>query len=473
LIFTSLSSQAALRSLVGEYLETNMNIKANELDIKSAKYNVDLTEAQNDTFFTSVFSLNDEEPVGFFNFQQLNTKTYFGSLSFSKQTSWGATFNLTQEVFKYDLREWPVANQPPSGPQQYGVNTRLTYTQDLGSNFFGLEYRTDLAIAEATAKRIEADLSIANQQLLYGFLTTYLNTKLEKTLVELSKEALKRATKRRRVISKRVKDRVSKRVDLYQAQIQEMSQQEILKKRERSYLESVDSLNSSVHRILQEPEVAEYNLTDNFLPGKVEGSLERNLDLQSLKESLQLAKLNLKKSRRGYYPTIALQGSYETNSIRDQFNEAYSRGTFAGHRDSGAVSLTVSIPLGMTQADAQTAQSNYELQKTDYMLKKTQKDLISTMFNLERRADSLKEEIEISRNKRKLAKKSLKEENRLYYLGRRNLVDVIRAEETLIQTEVDLANNLTIYHLLLGQYATVKGKLLSFIFSVESIICIS
>ncbi len=459
-LFFSFGSHASIRKLVREYLETNMSIKSNELDSESVGYNINLTQAQNDWFLNSTLSYTDQEGVGFFAFNQNNTITKYGSLGISKDNFWGGEFSLKQELYKSDLRQWAA---PPNGETNYYETiTTLNYTQDLGSNFFGLKYRTEVDIAESTAKKAQIELSSANQNLLFSFYTNYLNTKLDKTLVALNEEALKRAKKRRSVIAKRVQDRLSKTVDLYQAQIAELTQEETLRSRKRSFYENLNNLNLGLHRQIREIELNEFDLNSPIVSKRIEGELDNNMDLKALAESLQVARLTLKKAKRGYYPTIALTGSYSTDSLLPNFNEAYKQGSFGSGPETASVALSISLPLGMEQASAEVAQSKLSLRKNELMIRKMRIDLDNTIYSLERRISSLEEEIGLSKKKMSLAQKALKEQNRLYYLGKRDLDEVIRSEETLISTEVSLVNNLTIYNILLGQYASVKGKLLSF-----------
>ncbi len=458
------SAHCSLKDLVKEYLQENMNIKSNELDSQSASYNLGITQAQNDWMLSAALSHEEEEGVGFFSFNQVNTRTEYATVGISKDNFWGGEFSLKQEIYKYDLREW--SSTPAVGVSPYETVTTISYAQDLGANFFGLEYRTDEQITETTAKVTQVNLSIQNQNLLYDFLTNYLNAKLDKTLVDLNEESLKRAQKRRAVIAKRVRDRLSKTVDLYQSQIAEYSQEETLLSQKRSLSQNLNQLSSDLHRKIMETELTSYDLINPPLSEKTQGKLERSLDLQSLQEKLVLAKLSLKKAKRGYYPSITLTGSYSTDSLQANFNEAYSRGAFGSGAEVGSISLAVSFPLGMRQVRSEVAQEQLDLQKNEYLLKKTKTNLTNSLFNLESRISLLKTQIDISKKKRLLAQKALQEQNRLYYLGKKDLEEVIRSEETLIDTEIKLANNLTLYNLLLGQYASVKGKLLSFVYQL-------
>jgi outer membrane protein TolC len=461
-IFVISNANASVQVLMKEFLSTNMGIVSNKMEVEKLPYNVQLVEAQNDWFLNLLASYTDEEQVGFFSFNSNSTRTYLYSLALTKRTMWGGTVELTQEVYAFDLREW--ASPPTIGTDPYQVSSTFSYTQDLGANFFGAGYRTDVRMAETQNELSNIQLSNDNQNLLLNFFTTYLNTKLDKTLVKLNQEALSRASKRRRVIAKRVRDGLSKKVDLYQAKISELTQKEALRRTERSYYQNQNNIAGQVHRSIRDVEISGYNLEVLPLGIKLEGGIDTNMDLRAMERMVELAKLQYKKSKLGYVPVITLKGSYSTNSIEQNLNEAMSESTFAGHNQSGAISLNVNIPLGYDQAEAETTQSRIELKKSELSFQKMKLDLLNSVYNLERRIEILKEEITFSKEKRGLAKKALKETNRLYLLGRKDFEDLIRSEETLIQTEVNLVSNVTFYNNLLAQYASLKGKLLKFVY---------
>lgn len=461
----SFHSLASFQNLVKEFAKNNNDLEILELEMERAKISSEDFDGGFDWNLNFSVGTEDSFPAGFFDFQAQNTIASFASLGLTKNFSWGGQFSFTNTFLDYDLSNWTR-----NAPFEAGAEVRnvFSYTQDLGKDFLGGATEQKEMVSKTSYELAKVVNDISRQQKYFDFFNTYLIAKLQKTIVQLNKEALERQEKRYRTIAKKYRDGISQKIDKLQSQMALETQRTQLKQIQSKFLGDKNTLANFLQRGLGEGELKTYNL-DEFSPvDPVKGSVESTLSyMSSLKES-QLAGLNEEIAKKDKRPNFSLTASYSLNAINSEAGDAFSDAAPGGDRREIALTLNYSMPLGNTVLKNQYAKTHIDKLKAN---KKLETVLKNTKLNLEllsQRISILRDKLELEANKLKVAKMALRENNRLYNLGKTEIELVLSSEESLINSELSMAQSLFEYDLLLAQDALTKGKVTELIKDYEA-----
>lgn len=464
-ILLSFHSMASFQNLVKEFAQNNNDLEILELEMERAKLVSEDFDGAFDWNLNFSVGTEDSFPAGFFDFQAQNTISSFASLGLTKNFSWGAQFSFTNTFIDYDLTNWTR-----SAPFETGAEVRnvFSYTQDLSKDFLGSATEQREMVAKTSYELAKVVNNINRQQKYFDFFNTYLVAKLQKTIVQLNKEALERQERRYKTIAKKYRDGISQKIDKLQSQMALETQKTQLKQIQSKFLGDKNILANFLQRGLSEGELKTYNL-EVFTPIEpVEGNVESSLSyMTSLKES-QLAGLNEEIAKKDKRPNFSLTASYSLNAIESEASDAFSDAAPGGDRREIALTLNYSMPLGNTILKNQYAKAHIDKQKSN---KKLETVLKNTKLNLELLAQRiliLRQKLELEANKLKVAKMALNENNRLYNLGKTEIELVLSSEETLINSQLSIAQSLFEYDFLLAQDALTKGKVTELIKNYEA-----
>lgn len=460
-----------LTKLVTEFLEQNSSVIENKNQERLIALNEDLYEAALDLFlsaeasrfnndlenFSSVFSTannNVEEKVG---------KSY--SLDLTKKFSYGTTL-LLENV--YTDTEFPKV--ATTAGQSFGeFFQKLTLTQSLGKDFFGRDFIAGLDTLKLTTKTVERQVDKDIEELLLNFFNSVLDVKFKMTILEIERKALERAQKRQNLISRKVQDGLKEKVDLYQAKIAVTGVLESIKIAENELESAKESVGSFLHRNIDSNEMTAFQLP---LKAQKVNIVEKkdylqNKNMNLLQGQYELLKKEKEKIQMAYFPQVSLFGSYKTSSVNTNgFTASYNEGKLGKKNDEWIIGVTVSTPLGFIETRTSAAQKNIELETNKMRSRKLLQNLKIIDQSLLKQIKRLRETIDYSLERNELANLSLKEVNRLYFLGRTDLDRVISAEEELLQTQKSIYNYQVALQKILGAKAQLYGELYNYIISL-------
>lgn len=450
------AAHANLKDLSREFLQSNTRILQAELDKTQRELDYHLIWSQISFNLEGSYTFNKDGADTFSAIQnQGETGTY--SLALSRPFEWGG--NLTFGNSLIDIQSSPnaILNIPA---RTYQFVQSLSYSQDLGRDLFGKTFKLQVEVAEQNWEASKKFLDQRTQNLLLEFFQDYERARLNKTLIGLRKEALKRAGARRKNISKRVKDGLRERVDLYQADIALLSQSENVSEAEQNFASSLEALGVHLHRPVKVSEIETLDFNYKEQKEKLGGVLNENYDLQTLEKQVRSLRASLEVRKNAVFPEISLTGTYQTNDYDPQKDESIDRGSvWGGDQTETTIALNFSMPLSFKEQRLERSKAKIDLLKKEIELRNTRNSLLESKKSLEQRISLIEQNLKSSKQKRELSLRALKSRNRLYNLGRSDITEVISSEESLIQSEVSLINNLVSYKQILGLYAALHGKL--------------
>ena len=431
-----------------DVLVLRAKLKSSKLDLDGVRvskpWSVALTAAHDDSSLASTSSSS-------FN-GSINTVT----ASIYKDFNWGGHFAFDNNFLGYNSTSL-TTNE---------FNQSFSYSQDLGTNFLGRDDRKEISIAEDVIKVTSINIEKQIEQILFKFYQNYNTCRLSKVLIKLEEEALKRAVKRRRLVARRLKDGLREKVDLYQAQIAELTQEEALKSERIKIKSELAKLSKSLHRLVNIDEISDISLDEFLLTAIPTGDLKNNKTNLALETKIKFIKNSISKVNYTFTPTISFSTQYKTNDLNEKEFEALGGGLVGSSNREIVLGLNLSWPLNFNIQQVAKAKLNVDLNVAMMNKEKTNQSFAQDAQSIKEQIKILDENITLAQKRRRYAKRALGEYNKLYNLGRANLDQVIRAEESLILTERQFARYLFSREQLMSLLVTIYGKLSNYLITL-------
>ncbi|MFT6604802.1 MAG: outer membrane protein TolC [Bacteriovoracaceae bacterium] len=342
-----------------------------------------------------------------------------------------------------------------------GFGQGLSYTQDLGANFLGRSYYSGLESIEEDYNSTKASIDNALQSSLYSFAVSYSQAKLNFSLLKLQEAARDRAKRRKELIRRRVRDGLKEKVDLIQARIELLSSEEQVKSAEMQRKSSLETLSNALHRNVNRIEVDPFDAKELDLNSIPAGTSAGNLEIQSLESKLKSLRSTKDQVDYSFWPTINAGITYNTNDFDNQKSTALDEGSLIGSRkaDETVLSLNVVWSIGSESQKVSRALNNIDLRVTEMETKKLKLNFLKTEESLLTQLELLEKNLVSVKQRKELTKSALNEMTKLYNRGRADLDQVIRAEESLINTERNFIQYLAQRENLVYRLASLYGTL--------------
>lgn len=452
-VFGSQTAFGNIKKLSLEFLGRNFQIYQSQKQIEFSKLQYEADDARRQWSANLNGTYSDDSLDGLTIFSVVGTKTKIYSANLEKPFIWGGQFKFENSYENYSGGNF--FTRP-----LYGFNQKVSYSQNFGANFLGRQSLLMQSILKDEIKVAELKNEESTNELFLNFVSQYVDTALAKSNLRLQKDALVRSQKRLRLIRKWTRDGLRQKVDLYRAELSELQAKEAVKQAEMNFQSGLESLSVQIHRKILSLDIAELR-RDIF--EKPVGNLQTNKTHELLKNEVDVLNKKVDKSKMGLMPVISLNSSYETNAYDNVESNSLSDGTLSGDNSAFAVSLNVNVPIGYQSQKVEKQQALIQKMLKDKELEVFEQNFGYSELSLVKQFRINEENIKLSAKRLEIAKKSLREFNRLYNKGRASLENVIRSEEDLINTERSyinyLANNKKIVFRLSHMYGSLKEYL--------------
>ena len=334
----------------------------------------------------------------------------------------------------------PLTNSADGRKQFHIFKQVFNLEQDLSSNFWGKRFKKELGLARLKKELSQLRHDESRQRQLLNLVIYYIQSSLSLNLISLQKESLFRSKRRLLLVKRWVQDGLRENVDLYQAKASVYKKEENIKTAKRQLEQSLAKMSKLFHRKVLLSEINPMKTIENTLI--LRNSLT-NKKLALLKKSQDIAEISLKLAYDEVRPRLKFIFRYETNDVSFERGKSFWRGSFLGNGgDSFEAKVGINIiwPLGLDVQKNDRAKARLLLEIAKNESRGLGKDLEQEERSLKNRIQFLKENLTLVKERLILSKKSLKEYNKLYSTGRTDIDQVIRAEETLIRTEIEHIN---------------------------------
>ncbi len=458
------STHAGLKKIAQDFLENNSQVKVAEAEVSLAELDLRSFELTRNTNLSLESNYSDSQSANFSAFavrltggafvQPIVTSSH--ALTVGKDFNWGGSLSFSNTYQSIKI---------PGLSGVTGFEQAITYNQNLGENLFGRTFylqRDEFAFNLGFTK---ADSENTIQNSLLNLVNNYYNAALNKALVKLQSEAKQRAKRRLSLIKRRVRDGLREKVDRIQAEISLFQAEEAVKTAQQNFTSALESLSTAVHRGVPAEEVLSLNDDVFKMTDIPSGEADQNKNVMALKELVKSRELNLSRTEKALIPDINLSLAATNNDFNVNSSDAISGGLLGKPNRDLRASLNVSWELGSEPEKVEKTRSLVNLKTSKLQLERLQKNVIQTEKSIKDQINLLSANLKSSKKRLQLARKALKEYNKLYERGRADLDRLIQAEETLIDTEIShiqyLAQRERLIHSLAFLYGDLRGFLLA------------
>lgn len=213
----------------------------------------------------------------------------------------------------------------------------------------------------------------------------------------------------------------------------------------------------------------EENIDENLIQGELEfkekpgipefdsslfAALKKRNDYLAARKSLEAQARKVDVAEAGYVPSVSLRGSYGVRLAAGQ-----TRGTGDGSGDVGGVGLAMEIPIfeggkvraGINEQRANLASIQERLHAIELHIRLEVQTALSNMQSAEEQLEAILKSVD-------QAKESLRIEQQKYNLGKGAIVDVLDAQNALLESETTYYRVLAELHTAQAQLKLAKGE---------------
>lgn len=455
LFFISIHTQAAFQEIwkgyQTSYINEIRNIETEAVEnnfdfaLTSNSWNLKLETQYDDTFLDALFS-----------FQAQKTIKQTNSISIEKNTFKFGSFSYTLSNTRYDLSEWDSNVGNSNADEIFETRGTFLYTFD----FFNRSQSYEKDRITQTQLFESAENQAQRQKEYLDFFRSYLDAKLSLYLRDFAYEIEKRAKKRLSLISKRVKDGISRKVEKLQAQSSLLKQKQEINKAENSLKENL----AIIEVVLRKEVPVEYlsQVTWKYIPFKEwKESITRkvNYELKSLEERLKLIDIESNKiaNQRGH--SLKLTASYISNSFNKNSGDSFDEALNSPENDSKVLGLLYTVPFGDSYHQATLERQRINRKRIEYQKLDLQEKVGMNEKVLLHNISKFETSYNLSRGLVALNRSIMIEQNKLYLRGQATFDDVIRAEESYINAAIEEKRALHNLETLIVEYAYLMGSI--------------
>lgn len=459
------TAYAEISKLTEELIENNFGIQEKDAEIDTKKQDVERFWAVRPWNLNFDLSYRDDSSAYFTPVSNQNAAYQNGTLNLNKRFIWGGQFKFDTTLLRTDRAEdnffYQFGKDKGEPKTFFNFNMGLGYVQDLGRNIFGREEYKDLEIREYAVSLSKAAKELEIETKVLEFFTTYIKVRQLKTALNSEQNALVRAKKRTNLIRRMVKDGLRLDVDLDESRMIEIEKEEAVKRAFINMGNALENLSNLVHRKVKENEIKELDPFGKVLPLSLtsKGDAHNNKVIKLLDAQINQLRLGLKLVDYGFVPGIKLLLDYKTDSIKTDEWEAIKTGNLAGKFFDATAMIKLEWPLGFPEKDVQKAKAGIDLNTAKMKRNKEYRNIQNSEYYIRYRLKKLEENIVKAKKRWELSKIVLDKYNKLYNLGRTDLLQSLTAEERRIFTELRYISYIGEREELLAQLAFLWGTL--------------
>lgn len=420
-----------------------------EFNLNKYDWNLEFGANYSDSFLQALFS-----------FQTNQTISQGLSVGLKKQTFEFGEFSFTHSRTQLDLSRWTNTGLNSFDSNVYEVRNSLAYSFDLINRPLLVEFEEI-----ETKKGSDAlEMEIKKNKDALDFFQSYIETKHKVVLNRYYEDFKVRAQKRVSLVRRRVQDGLSRKVELQQSQISLMGRDEEIIKNKAVLEENVYLIEHIIGQKVPEKMYMgikwPFRAANNF---QYIFDNKKPLEIERLEILNKLNELKVKRQKLLTQQRLKFKLSYTKNAFNEDENEAFSDAFGDGNNDEKVASLTYSIPFGQGRSSVAETKHMLEQKRSRLELRNLEDDYKAQELSFINTLKKYEKTISIAQKKVGLSMKSIKETQTLYLRGQSSFEDLLRAEESFINSKINLVNLISFYELTMAKLAYLNGQLSRFL----------
>jgi len=419
-------------------LNNSLDIQIARISSLIAKTGLEKELSLFDFFLNSGLSLRNDEKKTSSSLLGSRTDTKIYSLDLDKRLSSGTGLRI-KAAEQRTSTDSALSSASPEKQAELG----LSITQPLARNFFGFSDRAGIKITRLDIKQAEyasvndIESSLADTQ------KAYWNLVLKKQELLIKKSLLTEAERLHSVYRENFKLGLVETGDLYATEANlrikenEVIQAELFADTAKNDLLFLINITDIKTELEPEDNLELVPLSADLLQA-LNKAIRSRRDYQQALLNAESQKIKLAVAKNALWPEIDLTASFTRNGIDPRRSEAWDQ-IKDENNDELYLGLNFSTALEKRKEKAELKKAGLKKKQALLSVKKTEQLILKDICNRVRETNSLKSKIELFEQVADLQEKKLAEEMKKLKYGRSGADIVIRYENDLLQSRLDLA----------------------------------
>ncbi|MFQ5956633.1 MAG: TolC family protein, partial [Candidatus Brocadiales bacterium] len=188
-------------------------------------------------------------------------------------------------------------------------------------------------------------------------------------------------------------------------------------------------------------------------------ALENRPELFERKLELDNAHIEARRKKNELLPKLDLEGGVRYSGLDNSWNDTTENALTANFQEEFA-KLTLEVPIGLRKERAEYSKAKFERRKAQLELGKQEQDILVEVREAVRQVKTDAERVKSTRKSLKHAQDRLDAEEKKFAVGRSTNLEILRAQEDLVEAEVREIRAIMEYQRALGGLEAVKGTIL-------------
>jgi len=299
------------------------------------------------------------------------------------------------------------------------------------------------------------------ESLIYNISQAYIQVYVIQQQIQLLRQNVKKYETLYEIVKLQIEKGVAKKIDGDRILVALNNTKSQLSVAESNYELGLNRLKNAVGMELNEPIILKDSVTivpvEKYAePGTFDVSSKSEIQIQQ--NTIRLLEVQRNRINGGYYPRLAFYAKYATQSLSNEFSEAFS-----GWNDYYSVGLKLHVPIfdGL-QKRAQSKQAVLNIQNARYNLKLNEDAIRLQYQNAATQLNRAKLNLDNTGQNVKLAKDVFDNTALQYQQGVASLSEFVNAETSFKEAQSNYITSMLNYYMAVIDFEKAKGTLESF-----------
>ena len=436
---------ANIKSITEIALNNNLDIQIARFDSYIQRNNLPEAESIFDTFINAGISYdkNKEDTASTLTGTAGSVNNY--SVGINKKIPSGTAL----DVEAYNQRSWSDSSFYTTNPGTE-ANVKVSLTQSLARNFFGIIDRGNIKITKLDIKNSdftslnEIESSLARAQRAYWELVLKLNE------LKIKKSMLKEARKLYSIYQRKIKTGLVEEPDLLAAGANVSLRENDVLKSQMELREAQNNLlyliNSDTKKNIVPLDNLDTKVDKVDLYRELKEALKTRRDYKIARNQLSSENINLVLKRNSLWPQIDVSTSFAKNGINSSYKNAWSEVSSENHSE-WYVGVNINFSLEKRKEKAQYNKAKLSKARAIVVIKRIERLIFKDINNSVTELNIISAQVDTNRKIVRLQEQKLKAEERRLRYGRSSSDVIIRFQNDLLNARLGLANSLFLYRI--------------------------
>ncbi len=448
-----------LRDISDLALLNNLDIQIVKLDLYIQRNNLDIATSLFDTYFSAYANYLDDEKEVPDVFSGTMSKIRTSGIDITKKLPTGTDIGLGLS----NIRNYSNSSFFTENPF-HEMTAKVTLRQALGKNFFGLSDRANIKITKLDIENSEYTTLDGIEQTLSDVQKAYWQLSLAYAELEIRKNMLEEAKKLNDIYKKNFKIGLIERPDLLATEANvKLRENEVA----MAELELVKAQNDLLLLLSEENLDITIKPADSLdtsssyadLYEALSQAVQSRRDYKQVKNLLQINYIEVVVKKNALWPQIDLEASYTRNGIDRRYRTAWDD-ISKENQDEFYIGITIKSSFERTKERAELDQKKLEKQKSLLLLKQIEHTVFRQINSRVTEVNTLANEVAANKEIVSLQEQKLEAESERLRYGRSSADIIIRYQEDVLNSRLNLARSLFSYHASIIDLELTKNSLL-------------